>query len=133
MRINYTYPPCDEPRPGYYFDHYSDKCRDDGCEHDGNWFGTVRECLESCDSNSKSRQKLLTHLRVISSFHSPIPGICLLPPEPGVCEAYIPSYFYNATSGQCEEFVYGGCGGNENRFESFTECMRNCDINSKSN
>jgi len=59
------------------------------------------------------------------------PAPCLLDPEPGICEAYVPSYFYNATSGQCEFFVYGGCGGNENRFPNRLECLRACDPDSK--
>ena len=59
------------------------------------------------------------------------PGRCLLNPESGLCEAYIPSYFYNSTSGQCEMFVYGGCQGNENRFSSGPECLRTCDPDSK--
>ena len=59
------------------------------------------------------------------------PGRCLLDPVSGICEAYNSSYFYNATSGQCERFVYGGCGGNENRFSSGLECLRACDPDSK--
>ena len=59
------------------------------------------------------------------------PGHCLLDPVSGPCEAYNPSYFYNASSGQCERFVYGGCGGNQNRFSSGPECLRACDPDSK--
>ena len=51
---------------------------------------------------------------------------CSLPPETGLCRAYIPQYFFNRTSGQCESFVYGGCDGNENRFEEFHECQEVC-------
>ena len=51
---------------------------------------------------------------------------CEQDPEPGPCEAYIPSFFYNATSQRCERFVYGGCQGNRNRFSSATDCQRAC-------
>lgn len=56
---------------------------------------------------------------------------CTLQPDTGLCRARIPSYFYNTTSGKCEEFIYGGCGGNENRFETAAECVGNCTGNCK--
>ena len=54
---------------------------------------------------------------------------CTFQPETGPCEAYIPSYFYNKTSGNCEQFIYGGCGGNDNRFTTAAECVTNCSTN----
>ncbi|XP_067323230.1 fused toxin protein-like [Anolis sagrei] len=54
--------------------------------------------------------------------------ICLLPPEPGKCEAYMPSFFFNATSGKCEKFIYGGCDGNENRFGTEKRCLQACPV-----
>ena len=53
-------------------------------------------------------------------------NICELPPEEGPCDAYFEQYFYNSTSETCEEFIYGGCEGNENRFASVEECKKNC-------
>ena len=46
--------------------------------------------------------------------------------EVGPCEALQQAYFFNASSGQCEIFNYGGCGGNENRFATATECFDEC-------
>jgi len=51
---------------------------------------------------------------------------CDLPPEKGLCRAYKPRYFFNVTSKQCEEFIYGGCKGNENRFATVKECEKKC-------
>ena len=56
---------------------------------------------------------------------------CTLQPDSGLCRAYIPSYFYNVTSGDCERFIYGGCGGNENRFPTAADCAANCSGNGK--
>ena len=53
-------------------------------------------------------------------------NICGLEPETGLCEAYIPSYFYNVTSKRCERFIYGGCGGNDNRFSTMEQCQATC-------
>lgn len=36
-------------------------------------------------------------------------------------------FFYNSQTGQCEEFNYGGCFGNENNFETIEECQETCD------
>jgi hypothetical protein len=54
--------------------------------------------------------------------------VCSLPFEVGDCDAAIPVYFHNPMTERCEPRVYGGCGGNENRFESFTECEVACDV-----
>ncbi len=59
--------------------------------------------------------------------HRPrIPDLCLWPKEPGPCEAYFPSYFHNSETGECEKFIYGGCEGNGNRFETEKWCDRVC-------
>ena len=52
--------------------------------------------------------------------------LCSLPPKTGPCFAYFRRYFYNTTSKQCERFVYGGCRGNENNFETVEECEAKC-------
>jgi len=58
-----------------------------------------------------------------------ISDICTLPAVVGLCEAKIPSYFYNFEARHCEYFEYGGCGGNANRFESERECRATCSGN----
>lgn len=35
-------------------------------------------------------------------------------------------WFYNISSGQCEQFVYGGCQGNSNRFLTENQCYLSC-------
>ena len=55
-----------------------------------------------------------------------IADVCELEPETGPCLAYKPRYFYNATSHECERFVYGGCRGNGNRFRTKSRCQNTC-------
>lgn len=62
----------------------------------------------------------------MSPEECPLQSFCQHEPDPGLCLAYIPSWFYNTTSRQCEEFIYGGCGGNDNRFCSKEECDHIC-------
>lgn len=51
---------------------------------------------------------------------------CGMPKDPGSCLAYDPVFFYNNLTKNCERFIYGGCGGNGNRFETVDECFMNC-------
>lgn len=60
-----------------------------------------------------------------------VPGIanrCFEPVEGGRCRAFIPSYHFDPLTGACDCFVYGGCGGNNNRFNTLDECMNTCSV-----
>ncbi|XP_030388732.1 kunitz-type serine protease inhibitor B1-like isoform X2 [Gopherus evgoodei] len=52
--------------------------------------------------------------------------ICNLSADPGPCFTYSLNYFYNSATKRCEEFVYGGCQGNGNRFPNVDECLQTC-------
>ena len=52
--------------------------------------------------------------------------VCSLHAATGMCKAYMPSWFHNAVTKRCEEFIYGGCGGTANRFASREACERSC-------
>ena len=52
--------------------------------------------------------------------------ICLLPKEPGSCEALFPAFYFDSDEGECLEFNYGGCDGNDNRFDTLEECQLAC-------
>ncbi|KAG8131489.1 putative Kunitz-type serine protease inhibitor 4 protein [Naja naja] len=54
------------------------------------------------------------------------PKFCLLHPDPGPCSGYFPRFYYDPVSNECQMFIYGGCQGNANRFETKDECQRTC-------
>nr|XP_025974768.1 kunitz-type protease inhibitor 4 [Dromaius novaehollandiae] len=56
----------------------------------------------------------------------PVLDFCYLPSVCGNCKALFVRFFYNASSRRCEEFIYGGCGGNRNNFETEGECSQAC-------
>jgi hypothetical protein len=50
-------------------------------------------------------------------------AFCTLQPEVGKCRGAFPSFFFNSTAGECQGFLYGGCDGNANRFETLESCQ----------
>ncbi|XP_031613217.1 tissue factor pathway inhibitor a isoform X1 [Oreochromis aureus] len=59
--------------------------------------------------------------------------LCALKDEPGPCRAIKDRYFFNVDSGRCELFEYGGCGGNQNNFETLEECEETCLVSDNKN
>lgn len=54
---------------------------------------------------------------------------CSLPLDEGSCTAYTLRWYHRAVPGgkeACHPFVYGGCGGNANRFGTREACERHC-------
>ncbi|XP_061449222.1 protease inhibitor 1-like [Rhineura floridana] len=54
------------------------------------------------------------------------PELCSLPAKTGPCIAFTARFFFNKSSGECEQFIYGGCLGNANNFKTLEECRRTC-------
>lgn len=51
---------------------------------------------------------------------------CMSEPDQGPCDAYFPWWYYNVKTESCERFVYGGCGGNGNKYLEREECETTC-------
>lgn len=63
---------------------------------------------------------------VTDELDEPSNDRCQLPVDSGPCEAAIPRYAYDAATKSCEAFIYGGCGGNRNNFETYESCVGAC-------
>uniref|UniRef100_UPI00358F3132 tissue factor pathway inhibitor 2-like isoform X1 n=1 Tax=Myxine glutinosa TaxID=7769 RepID=UPI00358F3132 len=103
--------PCRGTIPRYYYDRYTQRCREfefGGCEGNKNNFESLKSCRMAC-----------RHIRRV-------PKVCRHKAETGFCRASLQHYFYNLSSGLCEGFVYGGCGGNRNRFHNMKACIHRC-------
>lgn len=44
--------------------------------------------------------------------------VCAKPMAEGACAGNFSRWFYNRETGQCENFMYSGCRGNNNRYVS---------------
>ena len=53
---------------------------------------------------------------------------CYLPRDPGPCAGNFQRFAYDSATGVCEPFGYGGCGGNNNRFDTKAACETACDF-----
>uniref|UniRef100_A0A3Q1K386 Si:dkey-117n7.5 n=1 Tax=Anabas testudineus TaxID=64144 RepID=A0A3Q1K386_ANATE len=69
-------------------------------------------------------------LYLLWPFHTSFSGTdrCLEPMSEGFCSDYVLLWYFHRLSGECRPFVYGGCGGNQNRFSSRDECQSWCEM-----
>ncbi|XP_051483825.1 collagen alpha-1(VII) chain [Apus apus] len=51
---------------------------------------------------------------------------CILPLDEGDCQRYTLRWYYNQRVTECRPFVYSGCRGNLNRFDSKEQCELHC-------
>lgn len=98
-----------------------DGCQDLECEPDEicvQWpQGEPPYCVwVGCDNDGQCRP----------GEHCVIDDICRAPAAVGPCDAAFPRWFHNFETGRCEEFTWGGCGGNDNNFETKDECEAAC-------
>ncbi|XP_075722207.1 actinia tenebrosa protease inhibitors isoform X2 [Rhipicephalus microplus] len=82
-----------------------------GCSGNANNFETKELCEHTCSVHARA---------------SSIPERCKLPAHPGFCRMPLLRWWYNAETGQCEEFYFGGCAGNANNFDTKELCENTC-------
>eukprot|EP01079_Euglenida_sp_SAG-EU17-18_P010667 gene10667-1940_t len=64
--------------------------------------------------------------RVYLYYDPSLPEDCQGPKEVGLWMNPSTRYYYNHRAGKCEVFEWGGCGGNDNNFETLEQCLAMC-------
>lgn len=78
-----------------------------------NVFLTEEECMKRCSTE-------------YDQLFPPEGAVCNLTMEAGPCLAHIIMWYYDKEREVCDTFIWGGCQGNGNRFESFEKCSALC-------
>lgn len=111
--------PCRRRVEKWYYDSRMEKClpfQYGGCGGNDNRFDDMYACIDEC---------------LLGVPQTEPPTIrtddrCFLPPDMGPCKARIERWYYNIKLNSCLTFLYGGCGGNGNSFQSHSACSDAC-------
>jgi len=105
-------------------DQYVPRCESDGSHKQIQCNSATGECW-CVDGDGREKEETRKIGKPICDSQEAVKN-CSLSPDPGPCEALMPSWFFNSTAGVCAVFMYGGCDGNNNRFISYDDCQASC-------
>lgn len=114
--------PCNGTVLQYYYEKSADACYTydyGGCLGNKNRFENLEVCERRCKQRRPEPQPPVTE--VIQSS-----AICSAPPDAGPCNQDVTAYYYDKDMSTCQAFIYGGCEGNSNRFQTEEQCERLC-------
>jgi hypothetical protein len=98
-----------------------------GCGGNKNNFASKEDCEQKCVESSSSRAAPAVAPPQQRSLPVAVTEPrCSLAVDIGRCRALKPKFYFDYTSKSCKRFFYGGCEGNDNRFDSFEDCSIAC-------
>ncbi|GAA6097315.1 kunitz-type protease inhibitor 2 [Tachysurus ichikawai] len=112
---------CRASIPRYYYT--SGTCkrfRFGGCGGNSNNYNTEEECMKTCTV------KIVDSKKTPDFDNAEYKAACVVSSDPGPCRAAFWMYYFEPKTQTCQQFIYGGCKGNKNRYSTVEECMSNC-------
>ncbi|XP_015589222.1 papilin isoform X3 [Cephus cinctus] len=127
--------PCAGSVKQYFYDRQSDSCYEfdySGCQGNKNRFQDKLSCEQQCKKEVQPPApgvadiQRTTEAPRASVEPVPVSPNCLAPVDAGPCNGDTTAYYYDVQSHMCQAFIYGGCEGNANRFQTEEQCERLC-------
>ncbi|KAM6200001.1 collagen alpha-3(VI) chain isoform 10-T11 [Sarcoramphus papa] len=118
---------CKDYQIVWFFDYKNKICSQGwygGCGGNANRFEAEAECVSKCLKPSAA-EKAMQQPPLEKRFSS-VTDICRLQKDEGTCRNFVLKWYYDPETKSCARFWYGGCGGNENRFNTQKECEKVC-------
>ena len=122
-------------RKNYFFKNKrssAEKCKRE-CGYQRNTFDSKKQCERKCLSYNRRQKNKKSQKTKGQRYFSNVTNnvkssdeICKLGAERGMCRGYFKKYFFDNKMKKCREFIYGGCSGNKNRFNSLKDCQKQC-------
>jgi len=124
--------------PSWFYDIESKKClgfRYRGCHGNKNRFKSKEKCEETCVHNGKGEESIHRIIDEEIEFYPykaktkqtiDNPQCFETAKSRGPCKGHYNRWSYVPKSGKCKQFVYGGCHGSSNNFQTEESCNEKC-------
>ncbi|XP_034550156.1 amyloid-beta A4 protein-like isoform X2 [Notolabrus celidotus] len=86
------------------------------------------DVIDERDSDERSANIAMTTTTTTTteSVEEVVRAVCWARAESGPCHAMLERWYFMPKKGRCAPFLFGGCGGNRNNFDSEEYCMAVC-------
>ncbi|KAM6932555.1 amyloid beta precursor like protein 2 isoform 2-T2 [Lycodopsis pacificus] len=78
------------------------------------------------DEYEKKESSKMSEIQDEDKTLQEVKAVCTLEAETGPCRASMPRWHFDMSQRKCVRFIYGGCAGNRNNFDSEEYCMAVC-------
>uniref|UniRef100_A0A672J5K3 Amyloid beta (A4) precursor-like protein 2 n=1 Tax=Salarias fasciatus TaxID=181472 RepID=A0A672J5K3_SALFA len=111
----------DEEEEDHYDADYHYVYEDEESNHD-------REDEDEDEDEEKKESSKMSEVQDEDKTLQEVKAVCTLEAETGPCRASMPRWHFDLSQRKCVRFIYGGCAGNRNNFDSEEYCMAVCKL-----